>query len=454
MGFFESGVLLPSDAARRLYASVRDLPIIDCHSHVDPRAIAENDALSDIGELWLAHDHYKWRAMRMCGVDERYITGGASYEEKFTEYARIMPMLAGNPLYYFTHFELRGLLGINAALNAQSAERIYAECNRKLRDLRVSDLLGKYRVKVAATTDDPADDLRFHGVRGATALIPTFRPDRYFCPTDDDLARLSAAAGMRIETLADMLEALTRRLDFFVSRGCCMSDHGFERFPDDYVSEAKASELFERRASLDEREKRGLFGFVLCALMREYKKRGVTAQLHFAVRRNVNAPMLAECGADSGFDVVGDAPDASFVERFLARFSDEERPEIILYTLNDSSLRAIASLCGAFRGVRVGAAWWFNDSKLGIRRTLETVAEYSALGTFPGMLSDSRSFAGYSRFDFFRRILCGFVGELVCRGEYNAKDAKALVYALCIGNSREAAAKNPVAADMMTRVGL
>ena len=454
MGFFESNVLLPSDASRRLYATVRDLPIVDCHSHLDPRAIAENDALSDIGDLWLAHDHYKWRAMRMCGVDERLITGGASNEEKFMAYAAIMPRLAGNPLYYFTHFELRGLLGINAALNAQSAQRIYAECNKRLNDLRVSDLLGKYRVKIAATTDDPADDLRYHGVHGETAVIPTFRPDKYYCPADDDLSRLSAAAGMKIETLSDMLEALTRRLDFFVSKGCYMSDHGFENFPAEYVSEAQANELFARRDKLDGREKSALFGFILCALMREYKERGITAQLHFAVRRNVNPAMFAVCGADSGFDVIGDAPDVSAIERFLSSFSDEERPEIILYTLNDSALRAISALCGAFRGVRVGAAWWFNDSKLGIRRTLETIAEYGALGTFPGMLSDSRSFAAYSRFDFFRRILCGYVGELVCRGEYNAKDAKALVYALCLGNSREAAARNPVASDMMTRVGL
>ena len=451
MGFFDESVILRSDQSKRLYAACRDLPIIDIHSHLDPRAIAENDRISDVGELWLAHDHYKWRAMRLCGVDERFITGDASYEEKFMAYARILPSLAGNPLYYFTHFELNQIFGINDALNEKTAAQIYVECSAKLSEMRVSDLLKKYRVSLAATTDDPAHDLRFHGLHGKTALVPTFRPDRYFCPTDDDLARLSAASGVNVETLGDMLEALARRLDFFVSKGCFMSDHGFERFPDEYVSEREAAELFKRRESLSDSEKNALFGFILCALMREYRKRGVIAQLHFAVRRNVNRGMFGVCGADSGFDVIGDAPSVVAVERFLSRFGDAERPQIILYTLNDASLRALAALTGAFRGVRIGAAWWFNDTREGILRTLETVAEYSALGTSLGMLTDSRSFAGYSRFDFFRRILCDYVGRLVRRGEYEASGAKKLVYDVCFGNAYEAACKNEITKNMIVR---
>ena len=454
MGFFDDFVMLRSDQSKRLYAACRELPIIDYHSHLDPRAFAENDRIPDVGELWLAHDHYKWRAMRMCGVDEHFITGNASFEEKFTEYARIMPALAGNPLYYFTHFELNQLFGVTEALNERTAASIYAECNLKLKDVRVADLLAKYRVALAATTDDPADDLRFHGVHAKTALVPTFRPDRYYCPTDGDLERLSEAAGIAITSLDDMLEALSIRLDFFVSKGCFMSDHGFEKFPEEYVSEKTASELFLRRESLTDGEKNALFGYILCALMREYKKRNITVQLHFAVRRNVNREMYESCGADSGFDVIGDAPSPACVERFLSRFDDGERPDIILYTLNDVSLRSLAVLCGAFRGVRVGAAWWFNDTKLGIRRTLETVSEYAALGTSLGMLTDSRSFAGYSRFDFFRRVLCDYVGRLVRRGEYEAGGAKKLVYDVCFRNAYDAACKNEITKQMLKENGI
>ena len=449
MGFFDDNILLSSNEARRLYETVCDLPIVDYHSHLDPLSIAGNDPIPDLGELWLAHDHYKWRAMRLCGIDENFITGSSSYEDKFVKYASIMPALAGNPLYYFTHFELKQLFGITEALNEATAAKIYAECREKLRSVRVSDLLSKYRVALAATTDDPADDLRFHGVCGETALVPTFRPDRYFCPTDDDLDRLSGSSGVRIASLCDMLDALSRRLDFFVSKGCFMSDHGFEKFPDEYVSEARASELFSRRSSLTEREKGELFGFILCALMREYRKHNITVQLHFAVRRNVNPAMFEKCGADSGFDVIGDAPDVSAIERFLARFRDDERPDIVLYTLNDASLRALAALSGAFRGVRVGPAWWFNDTKLGIRRTLETVAEYAALGTNLGMLTDSRSFAGYSRFDFFRRVFCDYVGELVRRGEYEERGAKKLVYDVCFANAYKAACRNEITKTMI-----
>ena len=449
MSFFDENVLLGNETAKDLYRGVRDLPILDCHSHLDPRAIAENEPLGDLGELWLRHDHYKWRAMRLCGVDERYITGDAPYRRKFAEFARIMPLVCGNPVYYFCHFELKHIFGITEALSAENADRIYEECTEKLAGMRVSDLLARFRVRLAATTDDPADSLEFHGVRGATAVVPTFRPDKYYCPDDAALARLGEATGREIGTLGEMLDALTGRLRFFVSKGCFMSDHGFERFPAECPSEHRANELFARRASLDADEKSELFGFILRALMIEYRKLGVTAQLHFAVRRNVNREMFSLCGADSGFDVIGDAPDVSSVERFLASFGEAERPEIILYTLNDTSLRAIAALCGAFRGVRVGAAWWFNDTKLGIRRALETVAEYGALGTFPGMLTDSRSFAGYSRFDFFRRILCGFVGELVDRGEYTAEHAKELLNRICLTNVGDLAATNPVTARML-----
>ena len=439
MSFFDESVLLYNSEAKKLYDGAKDLPIIDYHCHLDPRAIAQNDSITDIGRLWLEADHYKWRAMRLCGVDEHYITGTASYKEKYLKYAEIMPLLSGNPLYYFTHFELKQIFGITEPLNSDSAERIYNKANAVLKNMKVSDLLEKYRVELVATTDDPADSLEYHGIYGNTAVVPTFRPDKYYCPSDKDLERLSKACGKKTDTLDGLLSALTERLDFFLSKGCFMSDHGFEKFPVEFISKEKADELFAKRKSLDEKDKSALFGFILTYLLKEYKKRNITAQLHFSVRRNVNTDMFLKTGADSGFDVVGDPESPASLERFLNSIKDDERPDIVLYALNDTPIRAIASICGAFRGVHMGAAWWFNDTVSGIRRNLDTVAEYTALGTNLGMLTDSRSFAGYSRFDFFRRILCEYVGGIVCKGEYAEADAKKLIYDICYGNTKKIA---------------
>ena len=439
MSFFEDNVLLYSRAAEKLYNDSKDYPIIDYHCHLDPRAIAENDRITDIGRLWLEADHYKWRAMRLCGVDEYYITGDAPYKVKFMKYAEIMPMLCGNPLYYFTHFELKQIFGISEPLCAETAEKIYEKANERLSSLTVSDLLEKYNVSLVATTDDPADSLKYHGIVGRTAVVPTFRPDRYYCPDDDALSDLGRAAGVDIKTLPDMLGALTDRLDFFREKGCFMSDHGFEHFPAEFISENEANELFLNRKELDEKQKNALFGYILSYLLKEYNKRGMTAQLHFSVRRNVNSEMYKTTGKDSGLDVVGSPEDPADVERFLNGIPDKDRPPIILYALNDVPVRALASICGAFRGVRIGAAWWFNDTVSGIRRNLDVIAEYSVLGTSPGMLTDSRSFAGYSRFDFFRRILCNYVGDLVSKGEYDADAAKELIYNICFKNAEKLA---------------
>lgn len=439
MSFFDDDVLLYSRAAVKLYNTAKDYPIIDYHCHLDPRAIAENDKINDLGRLWLEADHYKWRAMRLCGVDEYYITGDAPYKVKFLKYAEIMPMLCGNPLYYFTHFELKQLFGITEPLCADNAEKIYEKANERLASLAVADLLEKYNVRLVATTDDPADSLKYHGIVGRTAVVPTFRPDRYYCPDDDALADLGKAAGREIKNLPDMLGALTDRLDFFREKGCFMSDQGFEHFPTEFISENEANALFLRRKELDGKQKSALFGYILRYLLEEYEKRGMTAQLHFSVRRNVNSGMFKITGRDSGFDVIGSPEDPAYVERFLNSIPDEKRPQIILYALNDTPVRALASICGAFRNVRIGAAWWFNDTVSGIRRNLDTISEYSVLGTSPGMLTDSRSFAGYSRFDFFRRILCNYVGDLVAKGEYGEDNAAELVKAVCFDNAEKLA---------------
>ena len=434
--FFDDNLLIYNQTGKTLYEQVKDLPIIDYHCHLDQKKIASNEPLADIGELWLSGDHYKWRAMRMCGVDEYYVTGPASYQEKFLKYAEILPNLIGNPLYYWTHLELKQIFGIDQPLNKESAQAIYDQANEKLKGLSIGDLLAQFKVEFIATTDDPADDLSAHGCYAGVTVSPTFRPDKLFGFEEDYLAKLGKSAGVAILTLDDLLDALSTRLDFFVSKGCRMADHGMDRFPERYVPYEKAYALFAQRSTLSAADKETLRGYLLVWLAKEYAKRSISAQYHFAVTRNVNPSLFAICGADSGFDVISELPSAANLIGFLSQISDDERPNTILYTLNDANLAAIASISGAFRKVRLGAAWWFNDTVEGIRRNLKIISEYACLGNNLGMLTDSRSFSSYCRFDFFRRILCDYVGNLVEKGEYDASSALDLVKNICYYNAK------------------
>lgn len=436
--FYGEDLFLTTNTARKLYAAVRTLPIIDYHCHLDPAKIKADTGFSGIGELWLSGDHYKWRAMRLCGVPEAYITGDADDREKFMRYAEIMPRLAGNPLYAWTHLELRQIFGITEPLCAETAERIYDEANEQLRHITVQGLLSRFHVEFVATTDDPTDDLPHHGKHGSVLVCPTFRPDKLFSFDEAYLDKLSAAARMPIGTLDDLQNALRARLDYFATCGCRTSDHGFEHFPKTYISAATAGALFIRRDSLSTEEKDALRGYLLVWLAREYRTRGMLMQLHFGVRRNTNPAMFKVCGADAGFDLPGDCEPMGDLISFFSQLSDEERPQTVLYPLSDANLAAVTALTGAFRGVRIGAPWWFHDTALGIRRYLQTVAEYGALGTHLGMLTDSRSFSSYVRFDFFRRILCDYLGELTERGEYDHAAALRCAEDICYNNIKGA----------------
>lgn len=435
--FFDNKLLLNSAAAEELYEEVKALPIIDYHCHLDPKMIAEDKCFSDIGEFWLSGDHYKWRAMRICGVDEYYVTGGASYKEKFLKFAEILPLMVGNPLYYWSHMELRGIFGIELPLNKETAEQIYEEASKKLASLSCRKLLSKFSVERVATTDDPADTLEYHGKHGDTLVTPTFRPDNVYSLDSEYLEKLGKAANINIDSLSALLTALESRLDFFVEKGCFISDHGFDSFPKSYASYEEADSLFKRKDELTPEEKDSFFGFILLWLMKEYKKRNMTAQLHFAVTRNVNPELFGICGRDSGIDTISSAPDAKDLISFLSKLDDDERPDIVLYTLNDATLTALASVSGAFRRVRMGAAWWFNDTVEGIRHNLSVISEYSSLGVNLGMLTDSRSFSSYLRFDFFRRILSDHVGNFVENGEYDKASAIDVVKKICYYNAKE-----------------
>ena len=434
--FFDDSILLNSNSALSLYHEIKGLPIIDYHCHLDQHKIKRDDGFSDIGELWLNGDHYKWRAMRLCGVDEDYITGDKSYHEKFLKYASIIPNLIGNPLYYWTHFELKQLFGINEPLNLQNAEKIYQIANKKLEKLKISDILKSFNVEFIATTDDPCDDLNDNGILSNVMVAPSFRPDKAFNPKNY-IDRLEKCVDKRLDTAQDYLDALIERLDYFVSKGCKISDHGFYRFPKRYINDDIANQLFENRDRLNEDEQELFFGWLLVKLSKEYRKRDITMQIHFAVTRNSNIEMFDKCGPDSGFDLIGNQQDIDDLVLFLNQFNNDDRPHIILYTLNDSNLKQIASLTGAFRNLKIGPAWWFNDTVEGIKNNLSIISEYSVLGNHLGMLTDSRSFSSYSRFDFFRRILCDFVGDKVERGEYDYDSAIKLVKDICYNNAKE-----------------
>ena len=436
--FYGEELLLNSGSAKEIYGEVKDLPVIDYHCHLDRNKIKADAQFSDIGQLWLSGDHYKWRAMRLCGVDEEYITGGASYHDKFLKYAEIVPQLAGNPLYYWTHLELRQVFGICEPLNKDSAERICKQANERLKNISVGTLLKQYKVEYVATTDDPCDDLSAHGRYGGTVVSPTFRPDKLLALDGAYLRRLGEVAGYEITTLADLLRAAKERLQYFVAHGCRISDHGFQKFPSRYPTRAEAERLFLRRGELSAAEREELFGYLLVELAKLYKKYGIVMQLHFAVTRNVNEKMFERCGADAGFDVIADGTRVEDVIGYFRQLTDDERPETILYTLNDSDLPALAALTGAYCHVKMGAAWWFNDTVQGIRKNLSVIAEYSVLGTNYGMLTDSRSFSSYARFDFFRRILSDYLGDLVEKGEYDMAAAKELARNVCYFNIKKA----------------
>jgi len=432
--FFDDKVLLEGNAALELYDRVKNLPIIDYHCHLNPREVAEDKKFSDIGELWLAGDHYKWRAMRLCGVPEHSITseqkGHAAdrgWKQKFFSYAEIMPKLAGNPLYYFSHFELKKVFGVNKAISADSAPEIHKIANQKLKELSVRALLEQFKVEYIATTDDPADELTHHGNYGNFTLAPTFRPDAVFSFEKDEFKKLGNAAGIKIKELDDLKYALLKRLDYFASKGCRISDHGFEDFPDTYLDDKNAKIAFHKSPE-------NVRGHLMLWLLREYNKRGMTAQLHFSVTRNNNSEMYQKVGPDAGFDLMSGECNYENLITLLDLLPDNERPPIILYSLNPNASARLANISGAFRNVHIGAAWWFNDTLEGIRRHLSIVAEYGALGTNLGIPTDSRSFLSYVRVDFFRRVLCNYIGQKVELGEYAAADAAKLAEDICYHN--------------------
>ena len=442
--FMDKDFLLTTDTARRLYHETASaLPIIDYHCHVPPRDIAENRRYSNITELWLGGDHYKWRAVRSAGVPERYITGDASDYEKFRAYASVMPRLIGNPLYHWTHLELRRYFDCELTLCPETCDEIWSLTSEALArdEFTVRSIIRRSNVEVICTTDDPADTLEYHDAIAddgsfETKVYPAWRPDKGMNIEAGGYAgyikKLGDAAGVEITDIETLFEAYRRRLDFFEARGCRVADHGLDVYPqfvapDLYHANKILTEALAGDGGITDVEKICHFkGAMLRFFGSEYVKRGWVMQIHFGVLRNPNSRMFASLGPDTGFDTIGNTVPIPTLARLLDMMdSHDALPRTILYPIAPQENDAVAALCGSFQTsgdgfprMMQGSAWWFADTLDGMRRQMTKLASLSVFGSFLGMLTDSRSFTSYPRHEYFRRILCDLVGGWVEDGLY------------------------------------
>lgn len=448
-------LFLENETAAGLYEQVKALPIVDYHCHLSPREIYEDIPFDNIAQMWLSGDHYKWRLMRAAGVAEEQIAATVCGYETFCAYAAAISLAAGNPLYHWTMMELSRYFGIDTPLNEETAPAVWEKANRAIRQQKLSPrkLIREGNVAYIATTDDPADSLEWHEklARDKTwdvRVAPTFRADRLANLRAPDypayLTSLGKAAGVAIDGLAAFQEAVCRRLDCFCALGCRFADIGIEAFPEGECSEEEAAALFDRAIEgelLPPGEHRRFLSWLYPFLGGQYKRRGMTMQLHLAVTRNANSRLFAAKGPDAGGDCTGDAIPVSRIVALLDRMdSGAGLPPVILYTLDPAMYGPMATAAGSFPSVYLGAAWWFNDHKAGIEEQLCTYAQTSLLAAFPGMLTDSRSFLSYARHDYFRRILCNLLGRWVESGEFPDEGAALrLARRICVENSAKLA---------------
>ena len=436
--FFDKNLFLSCESSKVIYDCIKNMPIIDFHCHLNEHDIMDDKKFENITDLWLRGDHYKWRLMRLLGVDEKYITGNATDEEKFRAFASVIQRAPANPVYYWAHMELKSVFGINEPLSEINSDKIFTKTKKEIDNISVRYLLDKFRVEFVATTNDPTDTLDAQGVYGNTVVSPTFRPDKVFTLKKEYISKLAESAGMEINNIDDLKVALEKRLQFFISKGCKISDHGMDFFPDFRVDEKRAGEIFTKYDEADDEEKYEFFSHMMIFLSSLYKKYGIIMQIHSGTFRNVNSKMFEITGPDSGFDIFRSYQDTDKLVYFLNYLSTNDiLPVTLLYVLNPNTLKSLCTLTGAFREVSVSAAWWFNDTVLGIKEHLKTLSEYSVLGTNMGMLTDSRSFTSYVRFDFFRRILSDYLGQLVEKGEYEIQAAAKLAGDISYRNIKE-----------------
>jgi glucuronate isomerase len=436
--FITKDFLLESETAKTLYHSFAEgLPIADYHCHINPREIAENRSFSDISEVWLGGDHYKWRFMRAMGVSEEYITGNKSPKEKFNKWAEVLPYAVGNPLYHWSHLELLRYFDIDDCLSPETADVIWQETKSKLTSgkMNVRDIIRKSNVKVICTTDDPADDLLWHKKIAAEGecdfkVYPAFRPDKALNIEKNDFAgyikKLGETAGAEIVNLQALLDVLTKRLDFFAENGSRVSDHAFDYVMYRETEFSEIAEIFTKvlsGAKPTNIETEKYKTFIMLYLAKEYKNRGFIMQLHYGCRRDNNPGMFEKLGPDTGFDCIASYAPTSELAAFLgAAEAADSLPKTIIYSLNPTDNAAIDTIIGCFSGgrgkIQHGSAWWFNDHIDGMKAQMTSLANIGSLAAFVGMLTDSRSFLSYPRHEYFRRILCNLLGEYVEKGTY------------------------------------
>ena len=458
--FLDDDFLLTTPTARRLYQVARSMPILDYHCHLDPKEIAQDRRFENITQVWLGGDHYKWRLMRANGVDEAYITGDAPDREKFQKWAETLELAIGNPLYHWSHLELRRYFGYEGVLNGDTAQEVWELCNQKLQEPGMStrSLIANSGVTLVCTTDDPADSLEWHQQLAQDSsfpvkVLPAWRPDaamglerpEYL----DYLQRLGQAAGVEIRTYADLKEALLSRMAFFDKMSCRASDHALTVAVCQPASEEELERVFQKRLEGEPLTQEELAAFqtgFLRFVAGEYKRLGWVMQLHYGCRRNNNTRMFHKLGRDTGYDAVLQGTPSLEVAAFLDLLASQDAlPRMVLYSLNPNDDEGLNSVIGCFQDgtplgrIQQGSAWWFNDHKAGMVKQLTAFANGGLLGNFIGMLTDSRSFLSYPRHEYFRRILCELLGAWVENGEYPAdwKALEKMVRGVCYNNAVE-----------------
>ena len=460
MAFIHENFLLSGQAARRLYhAFAASEPILDYHNHLPPKELAENRRFRNLTEIWLEGDHYKWRAMRANGVPEELCTGPAEPYQKFLAWARTVPHTLRNPLYHWTHLELKRYFGIEELLDETTAPAIWARTSEMLAtdELSVHGILRKFQVKALCTTDDPIDDLRYHAriaknPMGAIVL-PAFRPDKALNVHAPELYNpwldsLGEAAGLTVRNFQSLLDALGKRHDYFHSMGSRLSDHGLNCAPPVHGTENEAADIFERARNgqaADPAEQQLFAGVLMRFFGHLDAGKGWTKQLHLGARRGNNTRMVARLGPDTGFDSIGDYPQIDALGNFLnALDSAGSLPRMILYNLNPSDNYAMATMVGNFMDgsiagrIQFGSGWWFLDQKEAMEWQMNALSNCGLLSRFVGMLTDSRSFMSYPRHEYFRRTLCNLIGQDIEAGLLPDSDALAgpMIRNICFANAK------------------
>ena len=434
MSFIKDDFMLKNKTAKKLYSMVKDLPIIDYHCHLNPKMIAENYQFKNAFDLFLGGDHYKWRQMRTNGVTEDFVTGEKDEFEKFKKFAETLPLLIGNPLYHWTHLELKRYFGIDEVLTPDNAKEVWDKVNECLakEEFRAQELIKRSNVEVICTTDDPADTLEYHEQLKdfPVKILPTMRPDKLM--NIDQATFKPYLEQIGVSSYKDIEKWIVERIKFFNDHGCRLSDHALEYVPYAEGDPEKAFDKFMSGKALDKAEIDAYKCSILKICAREYVKYGWAMQLHIGALRNNNSKMYERLGADVGFDSINDLCIAENLAKFLNSLEkDDVLPKTILYTLNPKDNYVLATMLGNFQNgdipgkIQFGSGWWFNDQRDGMLDQMRSLANLGMIARFVGMLTDSRSFVSYTRHEYFRRIMCNLIGEWVEDGEY-PKDFKYL----------------------------